>query len=75
MSFSIIGPRDQRDAALGAAEALGVEIRILADDEPVGNATPRVDDHFAETHVSPDAHVGKDDRFVNARIGMDAARR
>ena len=38
---------DQADAALGAAEALGVELGILADHQPFGNAHAAVDDHFA----------------------------
>ena len=43
-SLSIIGWVIRRDAALGAAEALGVELGVLADDQAVGNAHAAVDD-------------------------------
>ena len=41
------GLGDQADAALGAAEALGVELRILADHQALGDVDAAVDDHLA----------------------------
>ncbi len=44
VSWSIIVLGDQADALVGAAEALGVEIRVLADDQTFRNDDAPVDD-------------------------------
>jgi hypothetical protein len=47
-SLSIIVLRDQADAALGTAETLGVENRILADHQPFRYDDAVVDDNVAQ---------------------------
>ena len=63
---------DQRDAALGAAEALGVKLGVLADHEAVGNMHFAVDDGFGKPHVAPDRDVRKHDRLMHRGVRMDA---
>ena len=48
--------RDQADALVGAAEALCILFRILADDKAFGNVHAAVDDHsrLAYAEVLPD---------------------
>ena len=50
-SLSIIGWVIRHDAAFGAAEPLGVELRVLADHEALGNPHAAVDDHFAQSRT------------------------
>ena len=63
---------DQGDAVFRAAEALGVELRVLADHEPVGDDDAGVDHRLAQPRRAADLRVGQDDRLVDGRIGMHA---
>jgi hypothetical protein len=45
---------DQADAAVGAAEAAGVELGILADDEALGDDDAAVDDDAGEAGLPAD---------------------
>src|SRR5204863_9735566 len=42
------GSRNQADAAFGAAEPFGVELGVLADDQPARNTHAAIDDHIGE---------------------------
>src|SRR6185369_10510937 len=53
------GLRDQADALLGEAEALGVEYRILADDQPLRNVHAVIDDDALQARLAGDDAVGQ----------------
>src|SRR5258708_40367736 len=50
---------DQHDAAVAAVEALGVERRVLADDEPLRDLAAAVDDDLGEPRVAADVDLGQ----------------
>ena len=65
--------RDQRDAVFGATEALGVEHRVLADDETVGNPTSGSMTTLFRLHIPSNPNVGNDDGLMDSGERMDAA--
>ena len=65
---------DQGDAAVAAVKALGVEFRVLADDEPFRNAAAAVDHHLVEPRVAADLDLGQQHRLAGLGIGIDPAR-
>ena len=62
---------DQRHAVLGAPEALRVKIRVLADNEAVGNTHFAVDHHLVQSHMPADPRVRQNDGLVDRRVRMD----
>ena len=63
-SLSIIGLGDQADALLRAAEALGVELRILADDQAFRDLHAAVDHHVLQPRAAADIAVGQHHRLL-----------
>src|SRR5689334_21843783 len=53
------GLGDQADAAVGAAEALAVELGVLADDQAFGDLDAAVDDYPLELGAARDIDIGQ----------------
>src|SRR5580704_19230144 len=62
---------DQRDAAVAAVEALGVECRILADDEVFRDMAATIDNHLGEPCIAPDMHLRQQHRLAGPGVGID----
>src|SRR5690606_4890008 len=63
---------NEADAVLRAAEALGVEFRVLADDEALRNDDAAIDDDVPEIGMTADHHIRQDDGAFEAGIGIGA---
>ncbi|CCC96390.1 protein of unknown function [Azospirillum baldaniorum] len=63
---------DQADAALAAVEALGVQLRVLADDQPLGDHHAAVDHHLGQAAVAADVDVRQDHGLMQLAEGVDA---
>ncbi len=66
------GLSNQSDAVLRAPEALGVEFRVLTDDETIGDDDPGVDHRFSQAGAPAALRLGQLDRLVDGRIGARA---
>ncbi|MCY1309771.1 hypothetical protein D9M70_598970 [compost metagenome] len=51
--------RDQADAVLRTPETLGIELRIVADNQALRDHDTAVDDHVAQERMATDLHIGK----------------
>ena len=58
---------DQADALVGAAEARGVELRVLADHQPGGNAHAASMTTLLQPRAAADLDVGQHHRVLDVR--------
>jgi hypothetical protein len=57
---------DQADAAVGAAEAAGVEFGVFADDQAFGYAHAAIHDHSRKARAPADVAIGQHHRLADA---------
>ncbi len=57
---------------VGAAEPARVELRILADHQPVGNGHTAIDHDLPQPGAAIDGAIGQHHRLVQLRVGMHA---
>src|SRR3546814_11873407 len=69
------GARHQHDAAVCSAEAAGVLVRILADDEALRNVAAAVDNDIVQACVAVDADLGQKHRAIAPFPGVEPTAR
>lgn len=62
--------RDKADAVFRAAEARGIRLGVLADNQAFGDADRPVDNDIRQARAAPDLNFGQRNHAVQFRIGM-----
>ena len=64
---------DKRDPLIATVETSGVELRVFADHQILGNVAAAVDDDVGEPCPTPDLDIGQQHRAGGPRVRIDPA--
>ena len=64
---------DERDPPVAAVETLCIQLRILADYEPLRDMAAAIDDNVAEPRATADLDIGQQHRAGGPSMRIDSA--